>query len=202
MVDKRKAAIFVGSVAAAFSICVAAWRFKKNEKKEEPEEKRDNKNVKTSVPLEKPDLMEMVNDSIIRINEYSSGLNDEKPEPEKPAEGDAHICSEQDYIDTYSDYDHHTCTWYPNEKRLVDLDMNFEILVPPEHYIGKMGAVALMTVEDMFEEGPNNTKIDRNALCTMYAVNHMLRTVYEIIVANEDQSYSEDLEDYTKVRDE
>ena len=38
MVDKRKAAIFVGSVAAAFSICVAAWRFKKNEKKEEPGE--------------------------------------------------------------------------------------------------------------------------------------------------------------------
>lgn len=179
-----KVAIGIGAALAAGGVGIFSWRKLKKKEDIQPEpEKRDDKNLKTSVNIEKPDLDEFLNERIISWENYNTAKNEEKEEPKKPKEGDPHICSERDYVETYIDYYHHTCTWYPSEKRLVDLDLNFEILVPPEHYIGKMAAEALVAGT----EGGS----------AMYAVNHELETTYEIIVADENQVYSEDLAQYS-----
>lgn len=178
-----KVIIGVGCATGIASLIVY---LKKKDKDEETVEinVKDGKNVKTKVDIVKPDLSQMAYDAIIDFNRYSMPKNDEKPEKDKPKEGSPHICSEKDYVETYIDYDHHTCTWYPSEKRLVDLDSGFDILIPIHHYVGDMAEQALMS-------GTGTP-----GAC-IFAVNHELRTTYEIIVAEEDQTYSEDLELYS-----
>lgn len=169
-------------VAAGIALGRHIWK-KRGEEVAEKNEEFDGR--PKLVPIKKPSLEQMAN-NIIRENGYGTLNYEEKKankpsKPEKPEET-AYICTEKDYVDTYAEYEHHSCTWYPDEKRLVDLDDDFSVMVPIAHYIGKTAETVLLN------EGDED-------ISAFYAVNHDLERVYEIMIFP-DASYMEDMKEW------
>lgn len=131
----------------------------------------------------KPAIDTVAYDGIAR--EYgSSALESDRTDiQEAPKESDAHICTADEYIEGYPYYSKHTLTWYSEEKRLVDLDDGFEVIMNHKEAIGSACADLL-----------DKEEWDGDAL---YSVNHDKSICYEIVRETE-STYIEDLADYNR----
>ena len=133
---------------------------------------------------EKPSLASMYNDYLVDKYAYRSAALDDQADGVEEQLGDdkevKYIIKAEDFVRTWDQYEHITCTYYPDEEVMVNLDNDFEIIKSIVGAIGTIGYSAVMRDEWVDE--------------AIYVVNHEQEACYEILKA--DAPYQQDLDEW------
>lgn len=132
----------------------------------------------------KPDISKIAYNKVVEA--YKSVEGDILESDSNPEETMPYMCTVHEYLDEWPYYKKCTLSWYPAEKRLVNLDEGFEVIMPPyENVVG-------IYISDILNE--KNEWVDE----AYYAVDKENEKCYEILKV-EDSTYMDDLDDFKNI---